>query len=178
VIRTRVGYAGGAKVDPTCYDFGDHSEAVQMDYDPSVISYEELLVVFWDSHCASSPSYSRQYASRVFYRDDSERQAAEASAEKQQEALGKKIYTDIELYSNFYPAEDYHQKYALRQTEPYIGEMLAIYPTVDDLRDSTAAAKLNGFVYGYGDLLQVEALLPDLGLSAEAQETLLKRFKR
>jgi len=149
-----------------------------VDYDPSVISYEELLGVFWDSHSAATPSFSRQYASRVFYRDDAERQAAEASAAEQEASLGRKVYTDIDPYSNFYPAEDYHQKYALRQTEPYIGEMLAIYSEPDDLRDSTAAAKLNGFIYGYGDRPQVEALLPSLGLSAEAQEALLKRFKR
>jgi len=50
VIRTRVGYAGGSTNNPTYYNLGDHSETVQIDYDPTRISYEELLEVFWDSH--------------------------------------------------------------------------------------------------------------------------------
>ncbi len=50
MIRTRVGYAGGSEENPTYYDLGGHTETVEIDYDPTRISYEELLAIFWDSH--------------------------------------------------------------------------------------------------------------------------------
>ena len=68
-MRTRVGYAGGSKPNPTYRDLGDHSETVQIDYDPSKISYQELLAIFWDTHNPGSRPYSRQYASIVFPHD-------------------------------------------------------------------------------------------------------------
>src|SRR6056297_3828024 len=65
VIRTRVGYAGGSTEGPTYKMIGDHTETIEIDYDPAVISYRELLEIFFDSHNPYSQSYSRQYASLI-----------------------------------------------------------------------------------------------------------------
>jgi peptide methionine sulfoxide reductase MsrA len=61
-----VGYAGGMKKNPTYRSLGDHTETVQIDFDPSVIPYGELLAVFWESHEPGSSTWSRQYMNAVF----------------------------------------------------------------------------------------------------------------
>ena len=76
VIRTRVGYTGGTTVDPTYHDLGDHSETIQIDYDPTQVSYQALLDVFWNSHNPTTRSWSRQYASAVFYHSDEQKKLA------------------------------------------------------------------------------------------------------
>jgi peptide methionine sulfoxide reductase MsrA len=67
VIRTRVGYAGGTKADPSYHSLGDHSETVEVVYNPEVVSYESMLKVFWESHNPVNRSWSRQYMSAIFY---------------------------------------------------------------------------------------------------------------
>ena len=89
MIRTRVGYAGGEKANPTYRDLGNHSEAIQIDFDPAVITYEDLLDLFWESHNPTRPSWSPQYASFVFAHDAEQERRAQASAA----ALGKEIAT-------------------------------------------------------------------------------------
>jgi len=177
-VRTRVGYAGGKKANPTYTSLGDHTETIEIDYDPTRISYDELLAVFWDSHSATATPWSRQYASRLFYHSEAQRERAEASLKAEEARGGKRIHTTIEPYETFYRAEDYHQKYQLRYQTDLIGELQAIYPVVDDLVDSTVAARLNGYVVGYGSLAVLEAELDDYGLSAEGQEAVRKLGKR
>lgn len=89
---------------------GDHSETVQVDYDPSVISYDELLAEFWASHRPTRRAASRQYASAIFYATGAERHAAEASKQALEASVGT-LYTDIVPLERFYLAEDYHQHY-------------------------------------------------------------------
>ena len=89
---------------------GDHSETVQVDYDPSVISYDELLAEFWASHRPTRPAASRQYASAIFYATDAERHAAEASKQVVESHIGP-VNTRIEPLERFYLAEKYHQHY-------------------------------------------------------------------
>ena len=80
MVRTRVGYAGGTTDNPTYYKIGDHSETIQIDYDPSVISYRQLLDVFWNGHNCTLRSPTRQYMSIVFYHNEQQRQLAEDTA--------------------------------------------------------------------------------------------------
>lgn len=89
---------------------GDHTETVQIDYDPAVISYEDLLTEFWASHRPVRPSLSRQYASVIFYTTEAEREAAEASKRALERTLGT-LHTDIVPLKRFYLAEEYHQHY-------------------------------------------------------------------
>lgn len=89
---------------------GDHTETVQVDYDPAVISYEDLLAEFWAGHRPTSPSASRQYASVIFYADESQQRAAESSKRTLEASVGT-LYTDIVPLTLFYLAEEYHQHY-------------------------------------------------------------------
>ena len=65
MVRTRVGYAGGMKINPTYYDLGDHTETIQIDYDPAKITYEKLLDVFWDSHNPYSAVVETIYVNNI-----------------------------------------------------------------------------------------------------------------
>jgi peptide-methionine (S)-S-oxide reductase len=174
VIRTRVGYSGGEKVDPTYHDLGDHTETIQIDYDPAVISYQDLLDIFWKSHNPLQRSWSRQYMAAVFYHNEGQRRLAEQSRDRRADATQRKISTQILPATEFYRAEDYHQKYGLRRDGRLMGEYAAIYPDNTDFVDSTAVARVNGYLSGYGSPESLEKELADLGLSKEASERLWK----
>jgi methionine-S-sulfoxide reductase len=111
VLETRVGYAGGTTPDPTYRSMGDHTETVQLEYDPTVISYDELLAEFWAAHSPIRPARSRQYASIIFYHDTEQREAAEASKRRMEELLGTRLHTEIVPLGHFYLAEEYHQRF-------------------------------------------------------------------
>jgi len=115
VARTRVGYAGGSSNNPIYYNLDGHSETIQIAYDPTKVTYEELLDVFWDSHHPSAEPYSRQYMSIVFYHNEEQRRLAIESKECEESRSGLSVITEIIPFSEFYLAEDYHQKYYLRQ---------------------------------------------------------------
>lgn len=140
VVKTRVGYTGGEKDDPTYQDLGDHTETVLVEFDPAEISYEKLLDLFWKNH-----DYDRkrkpQYASKIFYLDEEQRKKAEESNLKHPSAV-----TDIEELNQFHVAENYHQKYRLRHSK-----LMKDFEDMneEELRDSPKAAKANAVVAGY-----------------------------
>jgi peptide-methionine (S)-S-oxide reductase len=169
-----VGYAGGSKPNPTYHDLGDHSETIQIDYDPTQISYQELLDVFWSSHSPTARPWSQQYASIIFYHNQEQKRLAEASLEREAAGLGNEIYTQIMPFEQFTLAETYHQKYRLQQDPALLREFRALYPQDEDLINSTAAARVNGYLGGYGTLATLQDDLEDLGLSPETQEKLLE----
>jgi len=162
VVRTRVGYAGGTTPDPSYYALGDHTEVVQVEYDPTRLTYDELLDVFWSNHDPRTSSGKRQYRSVVLANTESQQVAAERRRDATADRLGTSIATAVERLERLSPAEDYHQKYELRST-PVLGDEL-VDRCGDALVDSTVAARLNGFVAGYGDEDQHSALLADLEL--------------
>lgn len=170
MVRTRVGYAGGTRPNPTYHSLGDHTETIQIDYDPSRISYAELLDVFFESHHPTHPAYSRQYMSAIFYADEEQRRQALESRQRHAERLKARLHTEIAPLEAFYRAEDYHQKYYLRGhrdlMQPFAG-----YTEVQ-FEDSTVAARLNGYVGGDGAPAQLETELADLGLAEEASRKL------
>ena len=177
MIRTRVGYAGGTSLSPTYGRIGDHAETIQIDYDPAVISYDELLALFWGAHSPVSPSSSRQYASIIHYGTEEKKLLAEQSLQAQEKLLGRKIYTEIIPLGTFTLAEDYHQKYYLQNQRILMDEFRMIYPDMADFINSTAAARANGYVGRYGLLESLQAEIDQLGLSSKAQEELLRYFK-
>jgi len=162
VVRTRVGYAGGTTADPSYYALGDHTEVVQVEYDPVILAYEGLLDVFWENHNPRASTGKRQYRPVVLTTTESERATAERTLDAIADRLGASVATAIETLDRFYLAEDYHQKYELRST-PVLGDEI-VDRCGDGLVDSTVAARLNGFVAGYGDEDQRSALLADLEL--------------
>lgn len=170
VVRTRVGYTGGQKENPTYHDLGDHTETVEIDYDPTQISYEELLNIFWQSHNPITPSWKRQYMSAIFYHDDKQKQLAEETRDREANRKGK-IHTELIQVSPFYLAEDYHQKYNLRQQADLMKEFSAVYDDAEFI-NSTVAARTNGYVAGYGNLSQLNREIDRFGLSEKATKKL------
>jgi methionine-S-sulfoxide reductase len=176
VIRTRVGYAGGTTEHPTYRSIGDHSETIQIDYNPDVVTYSELLAVFWSSHNPSTRSFSRQYRSIIFFHND--RQQRLALETKQREQAKRSVYTEIVPFSEFFLAEDYHQKYYLRQVGELMRELRGRYPLEEDFNNSTVAARLNGYIGGFGTENQLEEELDGFALSEQAEKYLRERVSR
>ena len=114
------GYAGGAKTNPTyeevCTGATGHAEVAQITYDPSKISFEKLLEVFWEAHDPTTlnrqgADIGTQYRSVIFYHDANQKAAAEKSKAAVQKDLDSPIVTVIQPLKEFYPAENYHQDY-------------------------------------------------------------------
>jgi len=173
VVRTRVGYSGGTKRSPTYHDLGDHTETIQLDYDPAQISYKELLTIFWESHSPGSRPWSRQYLAAIFFHNDEQKKLALETKDQVAAGIKGEVFTEILPATEFYPAEDYHQKYFLRRVPELLDELTAIYPAVKEFVGSTAAARLNGYVAGYGTRAGLEAELSNLGLSPAGNKRLL-----
>ena len=126
VVSTRVGYTGGKKQDPTyedvCTDKTGHAEAVEIEYDPSIVSYDALLDAFWKMHDPTTmnrqgPDKGTQYRSAIFYVNEAQKNAALASKGRLQNSGKYKnaVVTEIMPAVEFYPAEDYHQKYYMKR---------------------------------------------------------------
>jgi peptide-methionine (S)-S-oxide reductase len=169
-----VGYAGGTSVNPTYYHLDGHTETVQVDYDPTKISYDELLDVFWDSHDATRTPYSQQYKSIIFYHDEAQRKLAIESKQQEETRVGGKITTEITPFSAFYLAEAYHQKFYLQQVPELMADFRAIYPDIDEFINSTAAARVNGYVDGHGAPETLQRELASYGLSPTGNRKLLE----
>jgi peptide-methionine (S)-S-oxide reductase len=177
VLRTRVGYSGGERKNPTYHDLGDHSESIQIDYDPTQISYEKLLEIFWASHNPTQRSWSRQYKAAVFYHNEDQKKLAVETRDREAAKRKSTIATEILPATTFYRAEAYHQKYRLRQDRDLMKEFSAIYPSDADLVNSTAAARVNGYLDGYGTPETLKKELDGLGLSPEASRRLEEAVK-
>lgn len=150
---------------------------MQLDFDPSVITYEELLEVFFASHDACRRGASRQYMSAIFYHDLNQKRAAEEAKRREEQRLGKTVQTQLLPASIFYLAEDYHQKYALQADRTVMADFTRMYPEFADIVDSTAATRANAYLYGYGELEQLQRELDSLGLSEESEKRLVSRLE-
>jgi peptide-methionine (S)-S-oxide reductase len=173
-----VGYSGGTTENPTYYRLGDHSETVQIEYDPELISYRDLLDVFWWSHNPYYPSSGTQYMSVIFYHNDEQKRQAIESRNELEAETGMTIYTNIVPAATFYPAEDYHQKYYLQKHQEMAKEYKAIYPDIKDFIKSTAVARVNGYAGGYGTPETLQKELGSLGLSPKGIDRVLEFAER
>ena len=169
-----MGYAGGTKTDPTYYSLGGAAETVQLDFDPAEISYEELVEKFFTFH---NPTYSSaasgQYRSVIFVSDPEQERIAREVMQRVQADTKDALQTQIVSGADFHLAEDYHQKYALQNDGLLIKEFRAIYPDLWDLVDSTAATRVNAYLYGEGEAEQLQGELDALGLSDAGKDHLL-----
>jgi len=120
VTDTTVGYSGGNTSNPTyrdvCTDRTGHAESVAVTFDPEVVSYEQILDVFWSIHDPTTtnrqgPDVGTQYRSIIFVHDPAQEAAAKASKERAQKQFSRPIVTEIVPASTFWPAEEYHQRY-------------------------------------------------------------------
>ncbi len=126
ITKTEVGYAGGHTENPTykevCNGETGHAEVVVVDFDVDVVSYQDLLEVFWSCHNPTTlnrqgPDVGSQYRSVIFTLDDSQKLAAEKSKTEQDtsDRFPKPIVTTIDPFTSYWPAEDYHQNYFEKQ---------------------------------------------------------------
>jgi peptide-methionine (S)-S-oxide reductase len=165
VLRTRVGYCGGRQPQPTYHSIGDHSEAIQIDFDPAVIAYAQLLKLALQEGNFGGSVYSRQYRSAVFWGDEKQRQQAQALGIAELEPLG-----------TFTRAEDYHQKYYLQQSG-VVKEFYKLYPDAKAFTDSTAVTRANAIVGGHMVADEARQVAPRLGVSEATQQTLVRLAK-
>lgn len=172
MIRTRVGYAGGTFQNPTYRRIGDHMETIQIDYDPERVSYDKLLEVFFSGHDPTWPSPVRQYASAIFFHDEDQEKLALEALDKAGKGTGKKVSTQLLPYAGFTRAEDYHQKYYLRSVPGVAALYDGQFRDQDAFTDSTAVARVNGYIGGNGTVEQLEKEKEELGITDEAIEAL------
>lgn len=138
----------------------------QVDFDPTAISFEQLLDVFWEEHDPCARSWSKQYQAILFYGDETQRRVAEASAAKVADRLGRAVRTELRQLDRFYLAEDYHQKYALRRQRKLTADLRKLYPGEQAFVNSTAAARVNAHLDGHMSFEALRAELAKFGLRA------------
>lgn len=124
ILSSTVGYAGGTTPDPTYENPSDYKEAVKLSYDPKIISYDQLLDLFWhniDPFDATGQfcDHDATYTSVIYYSNPIQQAAAVASKLKYAQQFGKEIKTEIKPVSSFYDAEAYHQHYKVRNPTTY-----------------------------------------------------------
>lgn len=148
VLKVTSGYSGGWMENPTYRDVSNgqtgHAEAIQIEFDPNVISFETILEIFFKLHNPTTPNrqgndIGPQYRSAVFYHDEMQKKVAERIKTN---VYSEKIYkdpivTEITAFTNFYPAEDYHQRYYEKNaSQPYC--KLVIDPKIQKLHKQFA----------------------------------------
>lgn len=141
------GYAAGSVPNPTydqvCTGRTGHAEVVQVEFDPEVISYADILEIFWSIHDPTTPNrqgadVGPQYRSIILTHDDTQAATARASRDAIQDAWPRPVVTEVEPLTDFYPAEDYHQDYFARN--PHQGYCaVVINPKLQKLREKHAA---------------------------------------
>lgn len=135
VVSTQVGYAGGFSENPTyeevCMGDTGHAETVEITYDPSKVSYEDLLVTFWKYHDPTTkdqqgPDIGSQYRSVIFYYDQPQKETAQKFEKLLDEAhiFKNPVVTEIVPAGKFYRAEDYHQQYLKKNPHGYCSHHL------------------------------------------------------
>ena len=120
VIKTEVGYCGGnsnqTNYNEVCTGETNHAEVVKLDFDPTIISYEKILEVFFKIHDSTTlnsqgPDFGTQYRSEIFYLNDQQKMIAKKMLEEENKRLSEKVVTKISLVKKYCTAEEYHQKY-------------------------------------------------------------------
>lgn len=176
VIRTQTGFAGGTTAEPTYRKIGDHTETIQIAFDASLLSYEDILNIFWNSHdAAKDRSYKgRQYLSLLIVHSTEQLKTAKRMKSEREKQNGKEIGTEILYDLPFYPAENRHQKYFLKRFDKAMDTLLPLFPDHSSFIHSTIAARLNGFVSENGRLTDIKDELSDWQLSEEEEKVLRK----
>ena len=120
VIKTEVGYCGGnsnqTDYNEVCTGETNHAEVVKLEFDPTIISYEKILEIFFKIHDSTTlnsqgPDFGTQYRSEIFYLNDQQKIIAKKIIEEENKRLSEKVVTKISLVKNYCAAEEYHQKY-------------------------------------------------------------------
>ena len=120
IIRTEVGYCGGINkittYEEVCTGKTNHAEVVKLEFDPKIITYQEILEYFFEIHDPTTlnsqgPDFGTQYRSEIFYLNNKQKEIAEKTIKKINEKLSGKVVTKHSLLKNYCPAEEYHQRF-------------------------------------------------------------------
>jgi methionine-S-sulfoxide reductase len=120
IVKTEVGYCGGNNSQTTynevCSGSTNHAEVVKLEFDPKIISYENIIKFFYQIHDSTTlnsqgPDFGTQYRSEIFYLNDHQKKIAEKITKDENTKLSEKVVTKISLVKNYCPAEEHHQKY-------------------------------------------------------------------
>lgn len=146
---------------------GDHTESLEIDYDPTVVSLVELLTMFWQHHNAwrINDYRGRQYLSLLLYRNGQQLDQIQSLKQNLERQLEEEIVTEINPYHHFYIAEDRHQKYYLKRFPNAYMPILQYYQTEQAFIDSTLVARLNGMAKGFGSYTELKRSVRFWGLS-------------
>lgn len=176
---TRVGYAGGTSKDPSYREMGDHSETVEIDYDPNLIPYDELLEVFWNNHNPININgyKGRQYQSLLLYRDKEQEEAIHRIKKRMESDKGS-LETEAAPYAEFHMAEQRHQKYYLKRFPNAIEKLRTLYPSEDDLTNSALAARLNGLAKGYSNLAHIQREIQQWPVSSSDRAAMIALIRQ
>lgn len=155
-MRTRVGYAGGSTPEPTHKQMGDHTETVQVDFNPDIVSYSDILYHFWHNHNPNRKKYrDREYISLVLYHDEQQKKVAWQTKRQLEEVRKEKMQTEISPYKRFTQAIERQQKWHIKRI-PQAEEVLkSIYSSEKQFIDSVLVARLNSLAKGYGSIESV-----------------------
>jgi peptide-methionine (S)-S-oxide reductase len=174
VVRTRVGYAGGTTQAPSYRQIGDHLETLQLEFDPQVIGFEQLLKLFFEQYNPFRAPYKRQYASALFYHNPEQQSLIEQKIAHLEQQEGKPVAMEVQPYGEFFLAEERHQKYKLQRHPALLAEYQRMYPQLQVFINSTAVTRVNGYLGGNVSLEEVLLQVGVLGLSKQGQEQLLQ----
>lgn len=179
VVRTRTGYAGGTLADPTYRRIGDHTETIEVEFDPAVLTYEEILRIFWNNHNPININgyKGRQYQSMLLYRSPGQREAIQHVLEELRASGKEEPATEIHPFTIFYPAEEKHQKYYLKRHPDAVGKLLGLYSSISDMDRSTLAARLNGLAKGYTNRSGIVEEVKRWPLPERERERIIGRVK-
>ncbi len=147
---------------------GDHTECIEVDYDTRFLAYKDLVDFFWSNHNPQRPKYKgRQYMSLLLFRDEEQERVAHILKDRWKQKLNFEIETEIQPFQQFFRAEDTHQKYLLKRYPMAFDSIRALFPTFHHFVDSTLAARVNGFVRGYGSIREILYELEEWELEKE-----------
>jgi len=165
VIRTRVGYTGGDSLTPSYDNLDNHIEVIEVDYNPSLISYEQLIQKYFELYNGTERPYSLRVKSVIFYRSDDEYEIASKVKADYVHSIKQGVYTEIDPIDVFFLAEDKHQLSYLKQEISLYNEIKQIFPNNNQELLSILASKLNGIIAGYGSEGQISDILSKSALS-------------
>ncbi|WP_256758384.1 peptide-methionine (S)-S-oxide reductase MsrA [Cohnella sp. WQ 127256] len=179
VLRTRVGYAGGTTSHPTYRKMGDHSEVVEVDFDADLISYGELLTVFWNNHNPININgyKGRQYQSLLLYRNEEQEETIHRMKKRMELDKGS-LETEIVPYTEFHIAEPRHQKYYVKRFPNAIGKLSTLYPSEEELMNATLAARLNGLAKGFANLEHIQREIHQWPISTDNQAEFIQLIRQ
>lgn len=158
---------------------GDHTESLQVEFDSSIISYQEILSIFWSNHNSNRENYrGRQYISLLLYHNENQKETILQIKRELEERRGEEIQTEAAPFHRFNRAEDYHQKYYLKRYPNAMKQLETIFPSEQNLVNSTLAARLNGFVKGFGNLGSLKEEIKQWPIDETARQKQLELLKK